>query len=99
MSVPEKRLILLVDDTPENIDVLSGLLSKEYRIKVALNGERALKIAGSTPAPDLILLDVMMPGMDGFEVCRLLKENSSTQDIPIIFVTAKAEMSDEKAGV
>ncbi|MBF0448100.1 MAG: response regulator [Magnetococcales bacterium] len=98
MTKPDKKIILLVDDTPDNIDVLSGLLAKEYKIKVALNGERALKIAASTPQPDLILLDIMMPVMDGLEVCNRLKANPNTQDIPVIFVTAKSESEDEKAG-
>ena len=84
----QKQTILVVDDTPENIDVLSGILNQEYRVKVALNGERALKIAASDSPPDLILLDVMMPGMDGYEVCRRLKGDEATHDIPVIFVTA-----------
>jgi CheY-like chemotaxis protein len=98
MGLPEKKLILLVDDAPENLDVLSGILREEFKIKVALNGERALKIARSEQRPDLILLDVMMPDMDGFEVCRTLKAGSNTKNIPIIFVTAKTGTGDEKEG-
>ncbi|MBF0588857.1 MAG: response regulator [Magnetococcales bacterium] len=98
MNTPNKKMILLVDDTPDNIDVLSGILNDTYKIKVALNGKRALTIAGSQPQPDLILLDVMMPDMDGFEVCRRLKSEPKTSDIPVIFVTAKTEIGDEKTG-
>ncbi len=90
--------ILIVDDTPENLDVLGGILRGEYQVKVALNGPRALKIATSDAAPDLILLDVMMPEVDGHEVCRQLKASPKTQDIPIIFVTARTEVEDEAKG-
>ncbi len=72
----KKPIILVVDDVPENIDLLSGVLRPLYKVKAALNGERALKIANSEPRPDLILLDVMMPEIDGHEVCRQLKKNS-----------------------
>ncbi|MFC1650883.1 response regulator [Candidatus Latescibacterota bacterium] len=93
-----KATILVVDDTTENIDVLNGILSGMYKIKVALNGEKALKIATSKEPPDLILLDIMMPGIDGYEVCRRLKKNGSTKNIPVIFVTAKGEVDDETKG-
>lgn len=94
----DKQSILVVDDIPDNIDVLNGILRDDYQIKVAINGERALKIAMGDLPPDLILLDVMMPGMDGYEVCRLLKSNFSTRKIPVIFVTAKSEVRDEMEG-
>lgn len=90
--------ILIVDDTPVNIDILNNILHDTYNVKVANNGERALKIANSDSPPDLILLDVMMPDMDGFEVCKILKENIDTKKIPIIFVTAKGEVTDESKG-
>ncbi len=93
-----KQCILVVDDTPENIDVCRGILSDDYRIKVALNGERALKIAESASPPDLVLLDIMMPEMDGYEVCERLKANPLTKRIPIIFLTAKNQMEDEMKG-
>ncbi len=93
-----KATILIVDDAPENIDILRGLLKDEYKIKVAINGAKALKIAQSTPDLDLILLDVMMPDMDGYEVCRQLKSQISTVSIPVIFVTAKGETDDETLG-
>jgi len=97
MSNTEKNTLLVVDDTPGNIDVLRGILGADYTIKIANNGPLALKIAAEQP-PDLILLDVMMPGMDGYEVCRLLKGNEATRHIPIIFVTARGEVADETLG-
>ncbi|RDH89357.1 MAG: hypothetical protein DIZ77_09720 [endosymbiont of Seepiophila jonesi] len=93
-----RQLILVVDDTPDNIDVLVGVLRSKYDIKAALNGEKALKIASSDPKPDMILLDIMMSGMDGYEVCRLLKADPATSNIPVIFVTAKDDVADEKRG-
>lgn len=84
-----EKTILLVDDTPENIDILNSLLS-DFNRKVALNGEKALELAASAN-PDLILLDIDMPGMSGLEVCRRLKENPQTQNIPVIFLTANVE--------
>ena len=93
-----KSIVLVVDDVAENIDVLAGALADDYDVKIALNGEDALDIAFSKPYPDLILLDIMMPGMDGYEVCQRLKENKDTQDIPVIFVTAMDEMEDEAKG-
>ncbi|GAB6041862.1 response regulator [Endothiovibrio diazotrophicus] len=95
----EKQTILVVDDTPENIDVLSGVLRPDYKVKAALNGEKALKIAAATPKPDMILLDIMMPGMDGYEVCRRLKGDPATRKIPVIFITAKSEVEDERMGL
>jgi len=93
-----KQTILAVDDAPENIDVLRGILADDYKVKVATNGEKALKIAFSENPPDLILLDIMMPEMDGYEVCRQLKEDPRTKRIPVIFVTAKGEIADEAHG-
>ena len=93
-----KATILIVDDAPENIDILRGLLKDDYKIKIAINGEKALKIARSVVKPDIILLDVMMPIIDGYEVCRQLKQDVATAGIPIIFVTAKGEVNDEALG-
>ena len=98
MSGAEKKLVLVVDDTPTNIAVVSGLLKDSFQTKVATNGEKALAIATGPEKPDLILLDVMMPGMDGYEVCRRLKDNPATRDIPVIFLTAKTEEIDEEKG-
>lgn len=94
----EKSTILVVDDTPDNLTLMSGLLKDNYRVKIANNGVRALKIAESDTPPDLILLDIMMPEMDGYEVCRRLKADVKTRDIPVIFLTAKTEVVDETHG-
>ena len=99
IELQTKQTILVVDDTPENIDLLTEVLDPHYRTRVAINGEKALKIAFSNTPPDLILLDIMMPGMDGYEVCKSLKENPGTQGIPVIFVTAMSEVADEKKGL
>jgi putative two-component system response regulator len=95
----EKATVLVVDDTPDNLSLMSGLLKDDYKVKVANGGEKALKIAQSDNPPDLILLDIMMPGMDGYEVCQHLKSNPATRDIPVIFLTAKTEVEDEKKGL
>jgi putative two-component system response regulator len=91
-------VVLIVDDTPENLTILNGLLKEAYRTKVANNGERALKLAAAEPRPDLVLLDIMMPGMDGYEVCRRLKADAATREVPVIFLTAKAQVEDERLG-
>lgn len=90
--------ILIVDDLSQNIDVLREILKQSYNLKIATNGARAIKIANGEVKPDLILLDVMMPEMDGYEVCRQLKSNYNTADIPVIFVTAKGDVADESYG-
>jgi putative two-component system response regulator len=95
----EKPTILVVDDTPDNLTLVSNLLKKDYRVRVAINGEKALRIACSESPPDLILLDVMMPVMDGYEVCQRLRSGSLTAEIPIIFLTAKSEVEDERKGL
>ncbi|MBI4938008.1 MAG: SpoIIE family protein phosphatase [Nitrosomonadales bacterium] len=100
MKLPvQKPSILVVDDTPANIDVLKETLKGDYVIRPALNGALALKIAATEPGPDLILLDVMMPGMDGYEVLRRLQANENTRGIPVIFVTAISEMEGELKGL
>jgi two-component system, NtrC family, sensor kinase len=88
-----KQTILVVDDTPENISVVKGVLGAIYKVKAVLNGETALKVAGAD-TPDLILLDVMMPEMDGYEVCEKLKQSDSLKDVPVIFLTAKNQAED-----
>ena len=90
--------ILIVDDGPENIDVLGEVLRPHYKHNVALNGEKALALAKADNPPDLILLDIMMAGMDGYEVCRRLKAEEKTNKIPVIFVTGMSDVDDETAG-
>lgn len=94
-----KPTILVVDDTPENIDVLKGVLQEQYVLRPAISGELALRLVLVEPLPSLILLDVMMPGMDGYEVCRRLKADPRTRAIPVIFITARTETGDELQGL
>jgi putative two-component system response regulator len=91
------KTVLIVDDTPENVSLLEAILSADYITKTANSGKDALKIAMETP-PDLILLDIMMPEMDGYEVCKALKQNDATKGIPVIFVTALLDSGDETSG-
>ena len=93
------KVVLVVDDTPANIDVVKGMLSGSYKIKVATSGEKALKIAQKDPCPDLILLDVMMPKMDGYQTCEQLKSNSVTACIPVIFVSGNVDNQDREKGL
>ena len=94
-----KATVLVVDDEPLNIQVLSQALSPWYRIKAATSGKTALEIASSDDPPDLILLDIKMPEMDGYEVCKQLKKKRSTTHIPIIFITGKTSTDDETRGL
>lgn len=93
-----KNIVLVVDDIAENITILHRVLSEKYKVKVATNGEKALEVARTEPHPDIILLDIMMPGMDGYTVCKKLKSDPKTARIPIIFVTGMSEIEDEKRG-
>lgn len=95
----QKPTILIVDDQPTNIHILAEALEVDYEIVIATSGVTALDLVMQAEKPDLILLDVVMPEFDGYEVCRLLKENEATKDIPIIFVTAKTESDDEERGL
>ena len=94
----EKKILLLVDDEPSNIQVVNSILKDFYKIRIATNGAKALELVKVAPPPDLILLDVMMPGMDGYEVCTALKADPHTHDIPVIFLTGKTETEDETRG-
>ncbi len=97
--MPQRNTVLVVDDQPENIHVLLQALRDDYAVLAATSGEQALRLARKTPAPDVILLDVMMPGMDGYEVCRQLKADEATREIPVIFVTALHESDNEARGL
>ena len=93
-----QKLILIVDDTPTNIGVISGALKDSYKTKIATNGEKALALASAEEKPDLILLDIVMPGMDGYEVCSRLKSDPATSEIPVIFLTGQTGAEDETRG-
>lgn len=99
--LPVNFLVLwkLIDDTPENIQVLMGLRKDEYAVMAATDGERAIALAAREPMPDIVLLDIIMPGIDGYEVCRRLKEGGPTRNIPVIFITALTEERDETHGL
>ena len=98
-AIADKQIILVVDDTPANIEVAHHTLKDTYIVKIATSGAKALNLAKVLPQPDLILLDVMMPEMDGYEVCIGLKSDPSTSDIPIIFLTGKIDAEDETRGL
>ena len=97
--VTEKPVVLAVDDTPANLDILSAILRDDYKVKVARDGPKALDLAKREPKPDVILLDIMMPGLSGYEVCEQLKADPETSSIPVIFITAKTEIEDEQRGL
>ena len=99
MPENERPKVLIVDDTPENIRLLLEVLRDEYLVSVATNGERALRLAATFPMPDIILLDVLMPEMDGYEVCRRLKDAPWTATIPVIFITGLSDASEEQKGL
>lgn len=94
-----KQSILIVDDVPSNIKILGDALKGRYYVRAALNGRDALAIASSDEPPDLILLDIVIPEMDGYEICRRLKSNDATMDIPVIFTTSKDQEDDETRGL
>ena len=95
----DKKIVLVVDDAAGNIAILVEILKASYRPRIAKAGAQALKIARASPPPDLILLDVEMPGMDGFETCRELKSDTATRDIPVIFVTGHTDRHQEERGL
>jgi phosphoserine phosphatase RsbU/P len=92
------KTVLLVDDEPANIQIVNSILKDVYKTRIATSGAKALELASQEPAPDLILLDVMMPEMDGYEVCSRLKSADHTRDIPVIFLTGQTEIEDETKG-
>ncbi len=98
IEVNHKPTVLVVDDNPENISILHEILKDDYKVKAATSGEKAIVIAKTTPQPDIILLDIMMPEMDGYAVCRELKSDEQTTKIPVVFVTAMTESDDEAMG-
>jgi len=98
-DLTRKATLLVVDDTPANLALMSDLLKDSYKVKVATGGVRALEIARSVNPPDLILLDIMMPELDGYAVCMELKKDPKTSGIPVVFLTAKSEPEDEKKGL
>jgi diguanylate cyclase (GGDEF)-like protein len=97
-NLRNEATILIVDDTPLNIQVLAQVLFKEYKVQIATDGPSALKILAQDKKPDLVLLDIMMPVMNGYEVCRQIKNNVSTRDIPVIFISAKGDVKDQQHG-
>lgn len=94
-----EKTILVVDDETSNIDIVKNVLSNKYKIKAATSGERAIMVAQKAPQPDLILLDIMMPGMDGYQACKQLKLNPQTRNIPVIFVSAKVTPDEKQRGM
>jgi putative two-component system response regulator len=99
LDFTQRATILVVDDTPDNLTLMSSLLKDLYKVKVANSGEKALKYLEGDSKPDLILLDIMMPGLSGYDVIKELKANPSTHDIPVVFLTAMSAMEDEKKGL
>ena len=93
-----KNTVLIVDDSPDGLHLLNEVLKRQYNVRLARSGEQALREALQKPRPDAILLDIMMPGMDGYEVCSRLKANDATRDIPVIFITAKTDIDDAQRG-
>lgn len=97
--IKKQQTVLIVDDSPVNIQMLGQLLKDEWNVKIATHGKAALNIATSEEPPDLILLDVMMPEIDGYKICQILKASEATKDIPVIFVTAMSQQEDEEKGL
>ena len=91
-----KKVVLVVDDTPANLQLVTALLRGKYQVKAAKSGTRALQIAAADPPPDLVILDVMMPEMDGYEVCRRLQGDPATAAIPVIFLTGHPDESERE---
>ena len=99
IDAASKPTVLVIDDAPDNLALMSGLLKDSYQVRVAQHGEMGLKVALTSPPPDLILLDIMMPDLDGYEVCRRLKSNPASRAIPVIFLNAQTDLQDEQKGL
>ena len=99
MEKIDRSVILVVDDTTENLQLMSALLRDHYKVQVAGSGEKALKLMAGGVLPDLVLLDILMPGMDGYEVCRRMRDDPRMRQVPVIFVTAKSDSEDEEQGL
>jgi len=99
LAVMEKRTVLVVDDTPDNLHLMNAILKDHYHVKLARSGERALQVVRTGPVPDIVLLDVMMPEIDGFEVLRRLQADVTCKDLPVIFVTAMTDNASEETGL
>lgn len=97
--IQKQRVVLAVDDEPMNLDLLKGILPADIKVRVATNGEKALEIARTEPQPDLIFLDVMMPGLNGYDVCRELKQAPETAAIPVVFLSAMTEDVEQEYGL
>jgi putative two-component system response regulator len=97
-SESAKNTVLVVDDSPDGLQILNEVLKRDYDVRLARGGEQALQAAMQKPQPDAILLDIMMPGIDGYEVCKRLKANNASQDIPVIFLSAKNDIEDAQRG-
>src|ERR1700729_322500 len=98
MTQVNQKTVMVVDDAPANIQIVNSILKDIYKIRIATSGAKALELAKVTPLPDLVLLDVMMPEMDGYEVCTQLKLDPATREIPAIFLTGQTEVEDETKG-
>src|SRR5687767_1972567 len=93
-----RPVVLVVDDTPENLALMVGLLKDDYRVKVATNGAKALQIVAGDAPPDLVLLDIMMPGIDGYEVCRRMRASPSLRDVPVMFLSSLEDVRNKAKG-
>ena len=97
-DIEDRPTVLVVDDEATNIEIFYELLKKEFRVLAALSGEAALEVINSDDKPDMVLLDIGMPGMDGYEICKAIRGSEETRDITVIFVTAANQFSDEIRG-
>ncbi|AXC14564.1 Serine phosphatase RsbU, regulator of sigma subunit [Acidisarcina polymorpha] len=99
MDAEQKKVVLVVDDAPANIQIVQSILKDDYKLRIATGGVKALDLIRRDPKPDLVLLDVQMPEMDGYEVCAFMKASPETRDIPVIFLTGLTDIEDETKGL